>query len=227
MKRASHRCLWLFGMLLATLFAGPSPVSAQQPKLDIKLFAGASSTTYVSLLESGRERDTFAGWQIGFGPRVRKRRWFVEALFSFNRWSLPRLSVEVPCEGSVECPPGGVLTLDLRGRVNSFELPISGGFIPYSNVFFRIFLYAGYVNHFNTRIKAKTRIEETGVSEEVRFKPKEVDLAIYQAIARFGISFDLAMFNLDFNYSISMNSATQTSYRTGYHQLQINVAYLF
>ena len=120
-----------------------------------------------------------------------------------------------------------MLTVDVRGRVNSFELPISGGFIPYSNVFFRIFLYAGYVNHFNTRIKAKTRIEETGTSEEVRLKPKEVDLAIYQAIARFGISFDLAMFNLDFNYSISMNSATQTSYRTGYHQLQINVAYLF
>jgi hypothetical protein len=35
------------------------------------------------------------------------------------------------------------------------------------------------------------------------------------------------MFNLDFNYSIGLNSATKTPYRTGYHQLQLNLAYLF
>ena len=38
---------------------------------------------------------------------------------------------------------------------------------------------------------------------------------------------DLAMFNLDLNYSISLNSATTTSYRTGYHQVQLNLAYIF
>ena len=38
---------------------------------------------------------------------------------------------------------------------------------------------------------------------------------------------DLAMFNLDLNYSISLNSATTTSYRTGYHQVQLNLAYVF
>jgi hypothetical protein len=27
--------------------------------------------------------------------------------------------------------------------------------------------------------------------------------------------------------SITLNSATSTSYRTGYHQLQVNLAYLF
>jgi hypothetical protein len=61
----------------------------------------------------------------------------------------------------------------------------------------------------------------------VKLRPKEANFAIYQAIARFGVNVDLAMFNLDFNYSISLNSATKTSYRTGYHQLQFNVAYLF
>jgi len=217
----------VFVLLTATALVGPSTASAQQPKLDIKLLAGVSGTTYVELLETGRERDTFAGWQIGFGPRIRKRRWFVEALFSFNRWSLPRLSIEVPCEGLAGCPPDGVVTERIRGRVSSFELPINAGFIPYSNVFFRLFIYAGYVNHFNTRIKAVVSLEETGDEAEVRLRPKEIDLAIYQAIARFGVNFDLAMFNIDFNYSISMNSATQTSYRTGYHQLQLNVAYLF
>jgi hypothetical protein len=44
---------------------------------------------------------------------------------------------------------------------------------------------------------------------------------------RFGANVDLAMFNLDFNSSISLNSATKTSYRTAYHQLQFNLAYLF
>ena len=53
------------------------------------------------------------------------------------------------------------------------------------------------------------------------------NLAIYQALARFGVNFDLAMFNFDFNYSISMNSAGTDSYRTSYHQLQLNAAYLF
>ena len=61
----------------------------------------------------------------------------------------------------------------------------------------------------------------------LRLKPKDDNLAIYQAIARFGASVDLAMFNLDLNYSISLNSATTTSYRTGYHQVQLNLAYVF
>lgn len=29
------------------------------------------------------------------------------------------------------------------------------------------------------------------------------------------------------NYSITLKSATSTSYRAGYHQLQLNLAYLF
>ena len=41
------------------------------------------------------------------------------------------------------------------------------------------------------------------------------------------MNFDVAMFNFDFNYSISLNSATKTSYRTSYQQLQVNIAYLF
>ena len=52
-------------------------------------------------------------------------------------------------------------------------------------------------------------------------------LVCAKVIARFGVNFDLAMFNFDLNYSISLNSATTTSYRTGYHQVQINLAYVF
>jgi len=96
---ASLRARWcLWTALVIVPFALPSTAEAQQPKLDIKLFAGASGTTYVELLESGRERDTFAGWQIGFGARIRKRRWFVEALFSFNRSSIPRITQQEETE---------------------------------------------------------------------------------------------------------------------------------
>jgi len=189
------------------IFLTPSTSAAQQPKMDIKLFVGGSATTFVSMLESGRERETFAGWQIGFGPRVRRRHAFIEILFSFNRWAF-----------AFSDPVVGAFT----GRVNSFELPFNMGYIPYKNPFFKLFLYAGYVNHFNTKIIAEVAGEPT-----LKLRPKEANFAIYQAIARFGVNVDLAMFNLDFNYSISLNSATKTSYRTGYHQLQFNVAYLF
>jgi hypothetical protein len=204
--------LLVAGFLGLAALSSPSTAAAQQPKLDVKLFAGASATTYVSLLETGRERETFAGWQVGFGPRYRKRKWFVEVLFSFNRWALRLSDPE--------------LGISLKGRVNSFELPINAGFIPYKNAFFKLFLYGGLVNHFNTKLILEASDFE-GNSIDLRLRPKEADFAIYQALARFGVNFDLAMFNFDFNYSISMNSATQTSYRTGYHQIQLNAAYLF
>ena len=189
------------------VLVAPSSSAAQQPKMDIKLFVGGSATTFVSMLETGRERDTFAGWQIGFGPRVRRKKAFIEVLFSFNRWAFAFTDPDI----------GGI-----SGRVNSFELPFNMGYIPYKNPYFKLFLYAGYVNHFNTKIIATLAGGPT-----VKLRPKEVQFAIYQAIARFGANFDLAMFNLDFNYSISLNSATKTSYRTGYHQIQLNLAYLF
>jgi len=78
------------------------------------------------------------------------------------------------------------------------------------------------VNHFNTKIIVRREGQSS-----LRLKPKADNLAIYQALARFGTSVDLAMFNFDLNYSISMNSATSTSYRTSYHQLQLNLAYIF
>lgn len=200
-----------------TVLAAPSSSAAQQPKMDVKVFVGFSGTTFVSMLETGRERETFAGWQVGFGPRIRKRKWFAEMQFSFNRWAFSLVDAD------------GV---SASGQVNSFELPLLAGYVPYKNSMFKLYLYGGLVNHFNTKIIADVSVpqsicvaEPCSVSEKVR--PKDIDFAIYQALARFGVNFDVAMFNFDFNYSISMNSATTTSYRTGYHQLQLNAAYLF
>jgi hypothetical protein len=199
----------LLVLVPVALLATPSSSSAQQPKMDIKLFAGASGTTFVSMLTDGRERDTFLGWQVGFGPRVRRRHAFIEVLFSFNRWAFSFTDPED--EDRV-----------ISGHVNSFELPFNMGYIPYKNSYFKLFLYGGYVNHFNTKINVR--------SDGRKLRPKDLDVrpfAIYQAIIRFGANIDLAMFNVDFNYSISLNSATTTSHRTGYHQLQFNLAYLF
>jgi hypothetical protein len=224
--------LWpIHALLVASLIeiCTASECEAQQPKLDIKLFAGGSFTTYVDMKETGRERDTFAGWQVGFGARLRRRKWFVEALLSFNRWAFSG-TLEVPIVNPSDPSETINAPFSYKGRVNSFELPFNGGFSPYHNAYFKLFLYAGYVNHFNTKILASGTLEVPGedpASASAKYRPKDADLAVYQALARFGINFDLAMFNFDFNYSISMNSATSTSYRTGYHQLQFNLAYLF
>lgn len=217
--------IWAFVLVPTAVLAAPSSGAAQQPKLDIKLFAGASATTFVELLETERRRSTYAGWQIGFGPRIRKRRWFVETLFSFNRWAF-RLSGEIPLDDT------SVLPFSAKGQVNSFELPINAGFIPYQNTYFKLFLYAGYVNHFNTKIVRASATVEDPISGDpividLSGRPKSLGIVVYQAIARFGVNFDLAMFNIDFNYSISMNSAGTDTYRTSYQQLQLNVAYLF
>jgi hypothetical protein len=197
----------LFTLALVLHLAAPPTSAAQQPKLDIRASIGLGGTTYVAMLETGRKRDLFAGYQLGFGPRLRRGKAFIEALFSFNRWIFEGTNPDF----------GGVKT-----QVNSFEFPFHAGYIPYQNPYFKWLLYAGYVNHFNTKIIISREGEPS-----LRLRPKADNLAIYQAIARFGTSVDLAMFNLDLNYSISMNSATTTSYRTGYHQVQLNLSYVF
>ncbi|MBW2225552.1 MAG: hypothetical protein JRF54_15440, partial [Deltaproteobacteria bacterium] len=177
------KCFFISLFVLAPImfFAAPSSSAAQQPKMDIKVFVGFSATTFVSMLETGRERDTFAGWQIGFGPRIRRNKAFIEVLFSFNRWAL-----------SFSDPSFGTFT----GHVNSFELPLNMGYIPYKNSYFKLFLYGGYVNHFNTKTVG-TLVDLLGESIDVKLKPKDAGFVIYQAFIRLGVNFDLAMFNLD------------------------------
>jgi hypothetical protein len=196
----------LFAFVLVSCLAASSNAAAQL-KLDIKIFLGVGETTYVAMLETGRERDFFGSYQVGFGPRLRWGKAFFEALFSFNRWVYEGVNPSL----------GGTET-----QVNSFELPLLAGYIPYKNPYFKWLVYGGYVNHFNTKIIVRREGQSS-----LRLKPGADNLAIYQALARFGTSVDLAMFNFDLNYSISMNSATSTSYRTSYHQLQLNLAYVF
>ena len=206
MRKPCLTSAFALALALALHLAAP-PTAAAQLKLDIKVFLGVGETTYVAMLETGREREFFGSYQIGFGPRLRWGKAVFEALFSFNRWIYEGVNPSL----------GGVNT-----QVNSFELPLLAGYIPYKNPYFKWLVYGGYVNHFNTKI-----IVRRDGQSSLRLRPKADNLAIYQALARLGTSVDLAMFNFDLNYSISMNSATTTSYRTSYHQLQLNLAYLF
>jgi hypothetical protein len=105
----------LFALVPVLVFARPLTSAPQQPKLDIKVFIGLGETTYVAMLETGRERDFFGSYQIGFGPRLRRGKAFFEALFSFNRWIYEGVNPNF----------GG-----LKTQVNSFELPFLAGYIP-------------------------------------------------------------------------------------------------
>jgi hypothetical protein len=177
---------------------------AQQPKLDIKALAGFNVPIFDSLSEVNPSKERFLGWLAGFGARLSRRQAFAEVLLTFNRFA-----TEV-CETNGE---------NCRlVRVNSFELPLLLGYVPYKISKFGTYLYGGYVNHFNVAIRdGKTRIQ---IKNQNFF-------VVYQALARMGVSFDLYMFNFDFNYSIGLNNATKTIYRTRYQSLQFNLAYVF
>ena len=47
----------LVALALVTCLAAPSTAAAQHLKLDIRVFLGVGETTYVALLETGRERE--------------------------------------------------------------------------------------------------------------------------------------------------------------------------
>lgn len=113
---------------------------------------------------------------MGFGPRIRKRQWFAEVLLSFNRWALRDTALRVTFQ------------------VNSFQLPINAGYIPFKSPYFKLFLYAGFVNQFNTRVLERRDGARYG------YKPRDRGLPIYQALARFGLNMDLAMFNVSYQF---------------------------
>ena len=50
----------LFALALVLVFTTPLTSAAQQPKLDIKAFIGVVGTTYVAMLETGREGKNYA-----------------------------------------------------------------------------------------------------------------------------------------------------------------------
>lgn len=212
--------------------------AAAVPKLDLKVFAGVGTTVTVARLPgfelpSGdvpdRENLRFFNWQGGLSGRVRWRKVFGEIGLVFARFQfevdqvLREISIaENPDNPEAQIPESLVGS---KARMNSLDIPMTAGYIPYANPYFKLFLYGGLVNKFNIRAVIKD-----GSRRGVRLRPKQIPgypIVIYQAGFRVGTAFDLGPANFDFNYTIGINSLTKTIFRTNSHVFQFNVGWLF
>lgn len=230
-----------FLTLCAAVWFAPSLASAV-PKMDVKIAVGVGSTTYVSRLPSidlftappdpvflgavgGREPATFANWGLNLAARVRAGKVFGEIGIGFSRFyfTIGDELALIAEAGGFPLPEG---LIGANASMNSLEIPLTAGYVPYANPYFKLFLYGGWVNTFNLR----GFVDLNGRRKALKFRPKDVPgypLSIYVAGARFGVQADLGPLNFDFSYTISMNSATKTDFRTNTHVFKLFVGWLF
>ena len=224
--------------LCGSMWLIPASASAV-PKLDIKVFFGVGSTTLVPrvpefTLESGtvvggRVGETNFGWQGGLSARVRfTNKVFTEIAMVFSRFgfTIPESELEICLlqnEANPEACDGLAELVGKSGQMNSFDIPITAGYVPYRNPYFGLFLYGGLVNKFNIR----GFVETNGRRNRIKFSPRDADYVIYQVGLRLGVQFDLGPVNFDFNYTLGLNSFTKTDYRTSSHVTQLNLGWLF
>ena len=183
----------------------------QQPKLNIKAFGGIKTNSFIYQVE-GESAETFAGWQTGAGLRVMYRHVFAEFDGVYMKYGT---SVDLGAEDSIFA--GEVLDF----RMRALEFPVTAGYIPVKTPFFKWFVYGGFVNKFSLNGKLKFQ------GEELKFKPKELNLHFYNLAARFGTQFDVAMFNIDLNYNIGITNGIKNKARTNTQGLQLSVGLLF
>jgi hypothetical protein len=219
--------------LCGSVWLIPASASAV-PKLDIKVFLGVGSTTLVprvpefelpsGTVVGGRVAETRGSWQGGLSARVRfTNKAFTEIAMVFSRFgfTIPESELEICLlqnPNNPETCSGLEEIVGKTGRMNSFDIPITAGYVPYRNPYFGLFLYGGLVNKFNIR----GFVETDGSRKGLKFKPYQVGL-------RLGWQFDLGPVNFDFNYTLGLNSFTKTDYRTSTHvtQFQFNLGWLF
>lgn len=208
-------------IILAVLMlgVGTKKAQAQRPKLHIKAILGGHLNSYVYKRDT-ITRDFDYGWQGGFGFRVTIGKKFVEGDLMFLRQEFDYIDETVIESGYDE---NSVV------RLNSFQLPVIFGYRPYKskNGLFKLYTYGGV--NLNFAIKGKVTLTRLidDVEEEFKFKPKEIDLMPIVVAARMGVAFDIAMFNIDFNYNIGLNSGTKTPYRTQRHIVELNLGFVF
>ncbi len=237
-KRLSALALLAF---CAGLWFTPSPASAV-PKMDVKVAVGIGSTTLVPrvpqvsipnsqpppdfVMVGGRNPSTYLNWGMFLSARVRAGKIFGEMSIGFSRFYF-QISEELVLIREAEDPESMIRTiLGETARMNSLEIPLTAGYVPYANPYFKLFLYGGWVSQFNIR----GFVNLDGNRKAIKFRPKELPgypLAIYVAGFRFGTQFDLGPFNFDFNYTIGMNSATKTDFRTNTHVFKFLAGWLF
>ena len=225
--------------LCASVWLAPSSAAAV-PKMDVKVAVGVGSTTLVPRVPTidlydemgmflgevgGRNPATFSNWGMQLSARVTAGKIFGEMAIGFSRFYFEigdQLTLIAEAEGNPL--PEGII--GQRARMNSLEIPLTAGYVPYKNPYFKLFLYGGWVSTFNIR----GFVDLNGNRKALKFKPKDVPgypLAIYVAGARFGVQMDLGPLNFDFSYTISMNSATATDFRTNSHIFKFFLGWLF
>lgn len=191
---------------------GPLFAMAQQPKMHIKLFGGWNSSTMLYRAE-GVDPDYLHGWQTGGGFRVMHRKAFVEIDVTYLKYGLTLEPNDDPDFDYITDP------LDIRMR--ALEFPLCMGWIPVKKPAFKWFLYGGLVSKFSLKG------QYTYQGETNDFKPKELELHIYNLGARAGTQIDIAMFNFDINYTIGITNALKNRVRTNYHGLQFSAGFAF
>ncbi|MBT8481363.1 MAG: outer membrane beta-barrel protein [Myxococcales bacterium] len=225
----------------------PSSASAV-PKLDIKVAVGVGSTTIVprfptaDLYEGndpanpgeyigtvgGSNPATFPNWGMQLAARVTfDNKVFTELAAGFSRFYFnygPQLQTFALWLG--EDPAEVDRLAGQRIRMNQMEIPLTAGYRPYANPYFKIFVYGGLVNTFNIR----GFVELDGRRKALKFRPRDVPgykIAPYLAGARVGAQFDLGPLNFDFNYTIGINSLTKAEFRTNTHVFKFFLGWLF
>ena len=237
--------------LCAAVWLPPSAASAV-PKLDIKVAIGVGSTTLVPRVPTidlyvedppapgdtapmtfigtvgGKNPSTFFNWGMQLGARVTfDNKVFVELNAGFSRFYFTfgeQLTLISIAEG--EDPDKVAELTGQRVRMNQMEIPLTAGYRPYANPYFKIFVYGGLVNTFNIR----GFVELDGNRKGLQFRPGDVPgytIAPYLAGARIGVQFDLGPLNFDVNYTIGMNSLTKTDFRTNTHVFKFFLGWLF
>jgi hypothetical protein len=232
--------------LCASAWLAPSTASAV-PKMDVKVAVGVGSTTLVPRVPSidlyshgplgpgdnpayegtvgGRRPGTYANWGMQLAARVTAGKIFGEIAMGFSRFYFT-VGEQLELIARVQGNPLPLEIIGQQARMNQLEIPLTAGYVPYKNPYFKIFVYGGWVSTFNLR----GFVDYKGNRKALKFKPKDIPgfpLAIYLAGLRIGTQFDLGPLNFDLSYTIGMNSMTATDYRTNSHVFKFFLGWLF
>ena len=226
----------------ASVWLTPRSASAV-PKMDVKVAVGVGSTTLVPRVPNvdlysggpenpvyegtvgGRNRSTYSNWGMQLAARVTSGKVFGEMAIGFSRFYF-EVGDELQLIARLQGNPLPVEIVNQQARMNQLEIPLTAGYVPYKNPYFKLFIYGGWVSTFNLR----GFVDYNGDRKALKFKPKDIPgypLAIYLAGLRLGAQFDLGPLNFDFNYTIGMNSITATDFRTNSHVFKFFLGWLF
>ena len=118
-------------LFLTFIVVAPMFLLAQQPKMNIKIFTGLNTNTFVYRSENVTP-DLLGGIQLGAGLRVSKRRAFAEGNITYINYGL---SINISYTDTIFDP--------ITVRMNSLDVPLLLGYIPLKNRFLNGIFMAG------------------------------------------------------------------------------------